>query len=387
MNGERRSTLVVLHCRSSDARYGPEQSLDQVFPALRNEAIDPRVLALYRRPASAPAVHPWVEGARAAGVVAEQIEDPGALSLLVMRGMARSIASSRADVLHTHDYKTNILGGLVARRADRSMPWVATVHLHTATTRRLLVYRAVDLFLLRLADRVITVSRDQRRLLLRRGVDRRRLVLVPNVIDADAFAARVGDRSVTRRDLEVPPDAPLIALVGRLTSQKGVDSFLDAACQVRSGHPQARFIVAGTGSDRAALEARCRELGLNGVVRFLGYRSDVAALLGASDVVVLPSRSEGLPVVLLEALAVGRPIVATAVGGVPDLLTHGRTALLIPPHSADAVAEGVSRLIADPGLAGRLAEAGARHVRAHYSPQHAARRMAAIYRTVVAERA
>jgi glycosyltransferase involved in cell wall biosynthesis len=232
----------------------------------------------------------------------------------------------------------------------------------------------------------VTVSRDQRRLLLRRGVDRRRLVLVPNVIDADAFAARGGDPMETRRELGIATDAPLIALVGRLTSQKGVDSFLAAAQVICATHPATRFIVAGMGPDRAALELEAKDMGVAGNVRFLGYRDDVPALLAASDIVVLPSRSEGLPIVLLEALAVERPVVAAAVGGVPDLLRHGHTALLVPPHAPADVAAGVLRLLADPDLARRIGAAGGQHVRRHFTPKSAARRLAAVYRTVIAER-
>jgi glycosyltransferase involved in cell wall biosynthesis len=385
--GPERRAIRVVHCRSSDGRYGPEQSLAQIFPALRAEAVEPRVLALYRRRADGPELHPWVVDAQGSGFAAVQVVDPGPLSVQVLRDIADRLRRSGADVLHTHDYKTNVLGGLVARRPDRAMPWVATVHLHTATTRRLQVYRALDLFLLRLADRVITVSLDQRRLLLRRGVDRRRVVLVPNVIDADAFAARGGDRLGTRAGIGVAPDAPLIALIGRLTSQKGVDCFLESASTVCAEVPATRFIVAGSGPDRDVLEAQARALGLDDAVRFLGFRDDVAALLAASDVVVLPSRSEGLPVVLLEALALARPVVATAVGGVPDLLTDGHTALLVPPHAPAAVAAAVLRLLSDPELAGRLAATGARHVRRNYAPSTAARRLATVYRTVIAERA
>ena len=386
-NGFRRPGLTVLHCRSSSTRHGPEQALDQLVRTLRDQGIEPHVLALYRRPDGGPIQHPWVAAARASGVQAVQVHDPGPLSIRVIRHMARGVRQSGADVLHTHDYKTNIVGGLVARRSERSLPWVATVHLHTTTTRRLKLYRALDLFLLRLADRVVTVSRDQRRLLLRRGVDRRRLVLVPNVIDADAFASGAGDPAETRAGLGLRPDVPLVALVGRLTAQKGVDCFLEAANHVRHECPAARFIVAGRGSDLEELRALAADLGVGGVVDFLGYRDDIASLLAASDVVVLPSRSEGLPLVLLEAMALDRPVVASSVGGVPDLLQHERTGMLVPPESPGEVAEAIRLLLSDPQMALRIGTEGGRHVRAYHAPERAARRLAAVYRTVLAERA
>jgi glycosyltransferase involved in cell wall biosynthesis len=378
--------LTVLHCRSSFARHGPEQAMGQLLPALPAYSVTPCVLALYRAPAGGPQVNPWVEEMRRNGIAAEQIADPGPLSLGVVRRLRREILACGADVLHTHDYKTNILGGLAARRADRSLAWVATVHLHTTTTSRLRMYRALDLFLLRLADRVVTVSREQRRMLLRRGVDRRRLVLVPNVIGADAFAAMAAPRGATRAALGLADDVPLVVLVGRLTSQKGVDVLLTAASAVVDVRPSARFLIAGAGPDQAALQAQASSLSLGDAVLFLGYRSDVPSLMAAADVIAVPSRAEGLPLVVLEAMALARPVVAARVGGVPDVVRHGETGFLVTPDAPVPLAERLLELLDDPALATRMGDAGARLVRARYGPDQAARRMSTVYRTVVAER-
>jgi glycosyltransferase involved in cell wall biosynthesis len=385
-NEQLRRPLTVLHCRASFARHGPEQALDQLLPALREQAIEPRVLALYRAPTDGPATHPWVTGMRAAGFVADQVPDPGPLSLGVVRRLRRRVMDSGADILHTHDYKTNVLGGLAARRAEKSMPWVATVHLHTRTTRRLRIYRALDLFLLRLADRVITVSRDQRRMLLERGVDRRRLVLIPNVIDASGFAASAGKREDTRAALGLLPEVPVAILVGRLTAQKAVDCFLTVASAVSDVRPDARFLIVGDGPERPALDAQTDALGISDNVLFLGYREDVPSLLLASDVFVLSSLAEGLPLALLEAMAVGLPVVASRVGGVPDVVRGGENGILVRPGMPLSLAEGMLELMEDPEQARRLGEAGRQHVCRSFGPSQAARRMAAVYRTGLAER-
>jgi glycosyltransferase involved in cell wall biosynthesis len=349
--------------------------------------VESHFLALYRRPREGPEVHPWIAAARSGGVPADQVLDPAPLSLGVLRRLGRRIRASGADVVHTHDYRTNILGGVVARRPDASVPWVATVHLHTNTSRRLKLYRAVDLFLLRLADRVITVSRDQRRMLLARGIDRHRLVLVPTVVDAAACVGEAGDPAEARAAIEVPQEATVVTLVGRLTSQKGVDTFLEAAGVVHHRRPEALFVVVGDGPDRAALQAQADAASLNGAVRFLGYREDIPRVLAAADIVVMPSRAEGLPHLLLEALAVGRPVVASRVGGIPDVVHHGETGLLVPPAAPGEVADSVLRLLDDPELARRLGHQGRRYVTRHCSPDLAARRLASVYRAVLAERA
>jgi glycosyltransferase involved in cell wall biosynthesis len=378
--------LSVLQVRSSAGRFGPERVIMELAEPLRAHRVEPILLALYRPPRGGPALHPWIGEARAAGLTADQLLDPGPLSVGIVRRLGRAIRESGADVLHTHDYRSNVLGGLVARRTDRAMPWVATVHLHTAATRRLKVYRALDLMLLRLADRVITVSRDQRRLLLRRGVDRRRLCLIPPAVDVDEFARRAGAPRPTRALLGFPAEVPLVTLVGRLTAQKGVDDFLAAARRIRDERGDVRFAIVGNGPQRLALEVLARELDLEDEVRFTGYRADIASVLATSDLVALPSRAEGLPVVLLEALAMGRPVVATKVGGIPDMVRDGQTGVLIEPNRPDQLADAILALLDAPEAARRLGEEGRRHVRWHCSPDRAAARLGSVYRRVVAER-
>jgi glycosyltransferase involved in cell wall biosynthesis len=380
------ASLKALHCRSSSGAHGPERAILEVAPALAHLGVDTELVALYRVPANGPADNPWVAQAERAGWPIHQIADPSALSVRAVRRLAWRVRRAGADLLHTHDYKSNLLGGLVARQADRSMPWVATVHLHTTTTRRLKVYRALDLFLLRLADRVVTVSRDQRRLLLRRGVDRRRVVLIPNVIDAPAFAALAAGRVETRAALGVAESTPLVLVVGRLTPQKGLDVLLVAMPSIVAAAPDALVLVAGAGVSAGALEAATAAAGLSSHVRFLGSRDDVPSLLAASDLVVIPSRSEGLPLVLLEALAMERAVVATDVGGIADLVYDREHAWVVPAGQPEPLAAAVNEALGSDEARATIAAAGRRRVEALASPERAARRLAAVYRTVLAER-
>jgi glycosyltransferase involved in cell wall biosynthesis len=380
-------TLKALHCRSSTGSHGPERAILELAPALSALGVDTELVALYRRPSGGPPEHPWLTEAERYGWPVHQIADPSALSVRAVRRLAWRVRRAGADLLHTHDYKSNLLGGLVARQADRSMPWVATVHLHTTTTRRLKVYRALDLFLLRLADRVVTVSRDQRRLLLSRGVDRRRVVLIPNVIDAEAYAGRAAEPAETRAQLGVPEDTPLVLVVGRLTPQKGVDILLAALPAVLSSAPSALVLLAGSGVAAPALQAATAAAGLGDHVRFLGSRDDVPSLLAASDLGVVPSRSEGLPLALLEAMALGRAVVATHVGGIADLLVDGQHGWLVPAGNPEALGTAISGALANPEARRQIGAAGRQRVGAVASPARAARRLAAVYRTVLAERA
>lgn len=378
--------IRVLHCRSSRGRYGPERVISELAAPLAEHGVSTQLVVLYRPGRGDPAVHPWVSESQARGLVCDQVLDPAAFSLRTLQRLTRRILAAQPDLVHTHDYRSNLLGGLAVRRRRPSLAWIATVHLHTATTRRLRVYRTLDLLLLRLADQVITVSRDQRRLLLARGVDRRRLHLVPPALSVERFGREITSPVRVRARFGLPLDGPVVTLVGRLTPQKGADLFLAAARQVHEAFPEAHFLVVGDGPQRLMLQLAARQLGIGDVVSFLGYQSDVASLLGASAVVVLPSRSEGLPVALLEAMAMGRPIVASAVGGIPELIRDGLTGLLVPAEDTAGLASAIVRLLSEPELAQRLGAAAQDHVRHHCNAARAAERLTAIYRQTLVER-
>ncbi len=378
--------LTVVQLRSSRRSYGPERVIAELVAPLAEHGVTASLLALYRPRAGDPAVHPWIAEARTKGWAADQLLDPRPFSVRTARRLAERLHQARPDILHSHDYRSNMLGGLVARRLAPSLPWVATVHLHTSDSRRLRMYRTLDLLMLRLADHVVTVSRDQRRLLLARGIDRQRLCLIPPAVAADRFADQAGAPHLVRTRLDLPTSAPLVTLVGRLTRQKGVDLLLLAARELRPEMPTVHYLVVGDGPERLALHRQARDLGVAEAVHFLGYQAQVAGILGASSVIVLPSRSEGLPVVLLESLALARPVVASAVGGIRDVVRDGVTGLLIPPDDPQALATGLRRLLADAELASRLGAAGQAYIEQHCSPKRAAHRLASVYRQVLSER-
>ena len=207
-----------------------------------------------------------------------------------------------------------------------------------------------------------------------------------------------GRLTVVRNAIRVPPRAqpadplPRAALIrgrpdyvvltaARLHPQKGHAYLLAAAAQV----PDATFVLAGGGPLRAELEAQARELGVADRVLFLGERADIPELLAASDLVVLPSLFEGLPVSVLEAMAAERPVVATAIGGTDEAVTHERSGLLVPPRNPEALASAIRRLRSDPDLARRLAKAGRERVEREFSSAVTAGQVMEIYDQVTAE--
>jgi glycosyltransferase involved in cell wall biosynthesis len=183
-----------------------------------------------------------------------------------------------------------------------------------------------------------------------------------------------------RAELTNDPAAPLVLTVARLDAQKGIPVLLDAVASV----PDAAFVVAGDGPDRAALEARAVSLGLADRVRFLGHRRDVASLLAAADVLVLPSLYEGLPLSVLEAMIAGVPVIATAVGGTDEVVRDGETGTLVPPGDASALAAAIRRVLGDRERSSRLADAARALVAREHSVEAMVASVSRLYETLLA---
>jgi glycosyltransferase involved in cell wall biosynthesis len=246
--------------------------------------------------------------------------------------------------------------------------------------------RGAERLLSPLSDTLLAVSEAVKRELVDYGIARAsKIRVVPLGLDLEPLAGRL-PRGVLRREAGFPEDAPLIGVVGRLVPIKDIGTFLEAAALVRNSFPTSRFAVVGDGQERDLLEARVPTLGLSGVVRFFGWRRDMAAIYGDLDVVVNSSKNEGTPVSLIEALAGGRPVVATRVGGTPDLLGDDR-GLLVPAGDPPALATGILECLRDPAAAMERARGGQRHVLRHHALGRLIDDMDGLYRELLAGRA
>jgi glycosyltransferase involved in cell wall biosynthesis len=213
------------------------------------------------------------------------------------------------------------------------------------------------------------------------GVPSERIRMIPSAVDPDALRAR-RERALVRRELGVEDDSCCLLVLARLSRRKGIDVLLDAMARLES---QPVLWVAGDGEERVALEEQARRLALPRV-RFLGPREDKACLLAACDVVVMPSRAEGLGVAALEAMACGRPVVASRVGGLVDLVDEA-TGRRVPPDDAGALAGALDALVRSADLRHRLGSAGPARVRQGHLPDQMGLAYEALYRDVLAEAA
>jgi glycosyltransferase involved in cell wall biosynthesis len=272
----------------------------------------------------------------------------------------------RPHIVDTQTAKAGTLGRLAARLA-RVPVVVHTYHGHVLSgyfsAARTRVFVGIERALARWTDCLLTVSESVRAELLARGVGTpERMRVVPLGLDLDRFLGCETERGALRAELGVATAVPLVGIVARLVPIKAHEVFLQAAAQLARMIPAIRFVVVGDGERRPALEALAAELGLGGRTHFLGWRRDLERIYADLDLVVLTSRNEGLPVSLIEALAAACPVVATRVGGVPDLIEEGITGILVPSGDASALAAAAAPLLGDPERRRAMGRAGRKRV-------------------------
>jgi len=312
-----------------------------------------------------PAGRDGIVKVRELGARVRPLDDLRAFATLV-----RLVFREKPDILHTHTAKAGALGRLAA----------AVYNLTRARPRRCLVVhtfhghvfegyfgpfgnasvRLAERLLARVTDCVVAISPRQRSALVEqfRVAPGHRVTVVPLGLELDALREVDGTTPAFGQSLGFAAGSILVGCIGRLVKVKDVATLLDALALASREVPLLRLAVVGDGPEREALERRARMPDLAGRVAFTGWRRDLAAIYQGLDVVALSSRNEGTPVALIEAMAAGRPIVATAVGGVPDIVEHGRSGLLVPPGDAATLASALVTLAGDEPRRARLGEEG-----------------------------
>lgn len=302
--------------------------------------------------------------------------------LRLPRAMARLVREQNVDLIHSHLPDQNFYSCLAGRMTGR--PVVATYHgavelAHLREPRQALKFWLVK----RSAARVVTVCDHVRGLLVEAGFDSRRLERIYNGIAPERYAAARNGH--LRASLGLRNGAPLVGMVANVRQSKGYEFYIRAARQVADAVPEARFLAIGDLHPELSrpLVELVRELGLEDRFHFLGFREDVPALLGELDVFVLASTSEGFPLVTLEAMAAGKPMVVTRCGGPPEAVEDARTGFLVPPGDADALAEKITAVLADPARAAAMGAAGRERVQREFTLEKMVREYEQLYERVV----
>lgn len=297
--------------------------------------------------------NPLIDIVRARGIPIDIIDERYAFDLKTLSQLRAIVEKRRPDVIWTNNSKSHFLTRMMGLHQRAS--WVAFHHGHTKVALRTRLYHQLDRWSLRAADRVVTVCQPFAQDLQRMGVPAARISIQHNPIRLQPPASEDEIRQL-RAELQLPLAAKVLLTVGRLALEKGHADLLRALARLQGGQAESdvHLLIVGMGPEKNALVALRKELALDGNVHFCGQKDDVRPYYGIADIFVLPSHTEGSPNVLLEAMAAELPIVATAVGGVPELVTNEVNALLVPKHDVAQLADAIQRLLQDPELRRRL---------------------------------
>ena len=364
--------LRILHLVVPGRTGGVETVIRSLARAQREQGVDAQVGGAVE---PEPGEHSFVVGLRADRVPVHVLQIPPRRYLSEVAAWYRLIRRLRPDVVHTHGARADVLGGLAAKVAR--LPQVSTAHGFTGGDRKNRIYERLQVMAYRRCGAVAAVSEPLRKDLVRRGVPVARTLLVRN---AWVAGPDVTSRAAARARLGIPPGPRVLGWVGRLSREKGLDVLLEALPHVTS--PDIVLAVLGEGRERAALQEQARRLDLGSRVRWCGAIPDAGLHFSAFDVYVLSSRTEGTPMVLFEAMAVGVPIVATRVGGVPDVLPEG-TATLVPPEDPMALGRALQSVLEAPEQANRSALLAQARLAQEFAVEPWVDRYNAIYATVL----
>ncbi|HET6594612.1 MAG TPA: glycosyltransferase [Anaerolineales bacterium] len=316
-------------------------------------------------------------------VVAEHKADPRLLFRLI-----KVIRKENYNVLDSQNIQSKFWANLAAMFTGTALvstlnSWYA--HEHSTTRFKGKFYTSLELFTNQSLDLYITVSEKDRQMLLNAGIQEEMIELIYNTIDLDGSAIP-GGADWLRTQFNLPSQSIVCTGIGRLVPQKGFDILIEALAQIASQLPDLYCLIIGQGEDKEKLAQQIRTAGLEGRIQLVGYqdRSKVLSILKSSDVFVMPSRYEGTPIALLEAAALARPILAARAGGIPELVTHGQHAHLVPTHDPEGLAQGFLKLALDHEYAQELGQNAQQRVRERFNPNSQVNETWAAYQKALA---
>lgn len=330
----------------------------------------------YRTPRSTE----FNDTARGANLRFEPLKQGHGLSISPIINALRIFKRERCNLVQSHGYKSHVVAATI--KLLTGAPWVAFSHGWTTENLKVRIYHALDRLLLRWADVVVTVSPPLFKTLSAIRGKGRRTTLLLNAVDGEAIR---GDRggSAIRRELGIGESTTVLGCFGRLSTEKGPDLLVEAMAleplRVRDLH----LLFVGDGPERDSLRARTEALGLAHRIHFIPYQNAMRDYYEAIDLLVIPSRSEGLPNVLLEAMYFGKPAVATDVGAIPEVIVHGETGWIVPTGETASLANEIAHVIADQSAIRTVGQAAHDSLTPRFDPSERAKNILKIYETVV----
>jgi glycosyltransferase involved in cell wall biosynthesis len=323
---------------------------------------------------------PLIKEAGLLGIPTELMDPFGRFDVVTSAFRLRKLFKKyNTHVLHCHEYKSDIIGYLATRKTNVHL--ISTQHLWAGEALRAKIYEYLDSIIVRSKafEKVITVSEDIKNTLVNRKIREERIAVIPNGIDADKYGVHVDERAV-KDGLSIAADKVVICCVGRLSPQKGHHFLLRAVLEVIKTNRNVILLLVGDGPLKKDLENLSLELGIKDNVVFAGYRDDIEDVLQISSLFVMPSLSEGTPMALLEAMASGKAVVATDVGGIPEVIKDGFNGILVKPKDVKGLAGSIIKLLGDKKMSDDYGENAKARIKSKYSAEIMTGRYEDLYR-------
>jgi glycosyltransferase involved in cell wall biosynthesis len=376
---EMEKKLTIVHVRASNFVGGPEKQIIEHLKRLDpNRFIGWLVSYIESEKGNELLQVAQREGIRRVGIpMACQVDYRSLFRLLKL------IHRLEPDLLCVHGYKACLMGWWAGKRAK--VPVLAYSRGDTGENKKVALYEWLERRILPKVDGVIAVSEGQKRKCEALGIQSQKIWVVRNAISVNAHdkELRPPRKKEIFQELKIPLKSKLVVTAGRLSPEKGQRYFVEAIAKLGEKGRDSYFVFCGDGPCREDLEKQARDLGVLERCRFAGFRHDLPEIFSAMDLLVLPSLTEGLPNVLLEALASAKPVVATAVGGVPEIVDNEVNGLLVPPQRADLLSEAIERILLNPQLGQKMGISGYTKVKSDFTFETQTRKLEARYNQIV----
>lgn len=294
---------------------------------------------------------PLIAEARKEGIASEIVYLKNKFDLDGIDKISDFIRDNNTDILHCHEYKSNIMGLLASRK--RKIKVITTAHGWVKSDLKVRLYELFDAIWIRFFDIIVAVSLSRKKELMSRLIPEKKILVINNGIALGAFA-ETGNAEKYRRELKLRPETKVIGNIGRLTSEKGHRYLLEAFPAVLRKFPDSKLLLAGDGNLREKLLMQAKNLGIAESVFLLGYKKDIKPLLSIMDIFVFPSLTEGFPMALLEAMAMGVPVIASKVGGIPEIVKENETGILVRSKNSSEIAEAIIKLLSEQEILDRM---------------------------------
>ncbi len=364
----------VLDLRDTYEIGGPGKTIIETYKDLDADRFQMYLGVFARR--NEPADTPFVAAAHDCGLPVHVLRGFNQYDPRLISQLTALVDSLAIDIIHAHEVKSDVITYLAARL--RPVPIVTTLHgwIGNGVKQRFMI--GLDKCVVRGFDRVIAVSKEIERELLAAGVEPEKICVLHNGIVLDRYR-RTGRHGVLQRLIGRDLSRPIIASIGRLSPEKGHMDLIDAAALVKKQGRDFSLVLIGDGSERSNLTEKIRALHLEDVVYLVGYLPQPERFLEDIELMVLPSHTEGLPNVVLESLLMEVPVLATRVGGTPEVITDGATGRLVPAHSPEALAAGILEFLSCRDFWSRMAREGCKTVESQFDFRERTRKLEALY--------